>query len=538
MASKAHVSFGTEARALALGAALLPAACTSAVDVDVQLVDPCNQSAVQMADFLKFEPRGEGIDSFGLSTTVDVASGSTPAIQIPLASDFQLVVTGFEGDLDGDPIAIGVSAKRDLTTAKDAVSIRVPFPLVDAFYKTTDLETPGECSKLNVGRYGATATYLPDNGKVLVVGGANLVQGTLVYTRVVELYDPDTGKFLPVQELKSGGARAFHTATLLADGRVLIAGGEALVSLARESIKSALIVDARDPNNVTIEETGVMRNARTGHVAARLSDGRVVIAGGRVINSASNRPADQTYLSSIELFDPDRGAFTVLTDGVGQAIELSQARYGHTGTLLKTGFDVMITGGMGASGPVRTIDVVRVQGDTVSVVTSQGSIGTGAIFHAAALAQNGAVLLSGGYDRVEDAEPTTGQPVSPSSTVEMWEFRDSTGELVRACAGAMSAGRGRHTVSIVGRKAVFIGGRGDDGSPLASSEIATLSSTGSCFSGTPVAQTMTDPRAEHSVAELESSGELLVVGGRQLEGGDPFGRSIDGAEVFSPRRDP
>lgn len=524
----------------ALGA-LVASGCSSTVDIGVEIVNPCNQDAVATVDYLKFEPRGEGIDTFGLTTIVDATSGSAPSINIPLASDFQLVVTGHRGDPDSAPVAIGVSAVRDLTGAQGQISIRVPFALVDTFYKTTDLEAvdsedpAGRCSALQVSRYGATATFLPDNRRVLIVGGANLKDQTLVYTRAVELYDPVTGRFDLVNELRSGGARAFHTATLLADGRVLIAGGEALVSLARESLKSALIIDARDPADVTITETGIMRQARTGHVAARLSDGRVVLAGGKIINNASAAPEAQTYLSSIEIFDPELGAFTNPTNEASQAVELGAARYAHSGTLLKTGFDILIAGGMNQTGPVLGLEVIHVDGGAVSIKGSSATLGVGPMFHAADLAQNGAVLLSGGYGTVADA--SSDNPINPSSSVEMWEYRDATGEIVQQCQASMMQARGKHTVSMFGRRAVFIGGRDAVGAPIASTEVATLTLGSSCFAAAPQGQMMTDPRSEHAVTELESSGELLVVGGRQQDG-SPFGKSIDGAEVFSPAREP
>jgi hypothetical protein len=79
---------------------MLATACSSAVEVDVELVDPCNQEAVTSVDFLKFEPRGSGVDSAGLTTIQAVGDGSTQAIPIPLVADFQLVATGHQGSFE------------------------------------------------------------------------------------------------------------------------------------------------------------------------------------------------------------------------------------------------------------------------------------------------------------------------------------------------------------------------------------------------------------------------------------------------------
>lgn len=77
---------------------------------------------------------------------------------------------------------------------------------------------------LNLGRTAHTATVVP-NGKVLVVAG---VFGPLRsdYTATTELYDPATGSWAFTGSLNN--ARYSHTATLLAEGRVLVAGGLAL----------------------------------------------------------------------------------------------------------------------------------------------------------------------------------------------------------------------------------------------------------------------------------------------------------------------
>jgi hypothetical protein len=73
-------------------------------------------------------------------------------------------------------------------------------------------------------RTGQTATLLP-NGRVLIVGGADADDDTLA-TNVLasaELYDPATGSFSPAGSMATG--RQYQSATLLPDGRVLIAGG-------------------------------------------------------------------------------------------------------------------------------------------------------------------------------------------------------------------------------------------------------------------------------------------------------------------------
>jgi hypothetical protein len=442
-------------------------------------------------------------------------------------------------DPNAPPSAIGESEKKDLRNQKNAVLIQVPFALVDSFYKTTNLQSPTDCSTLNTGRFGATATYLPDSARVLIVGGANIMDDgtgpTLSYPREIEMYNPTTGGFDHVADFHSGGARAYHTATLLSDGRVLIAGGEALVQSAPAALKSALIIDPRDPSNVTVSDTGiVMQQERSHHVAALLADGRVVLAGGVVTGQMT-----QPFLSSIEVFDPSTGMFGLAMDQSGLPVALSAARSGHSGVLLKSGYDLMVSGGMNSDGPVLGIDVVRMgqSGGPASLVKSTDMIGVGAVYHAAGMAEDGTVLLSGGYTTVADASPSSGLPLHSSPNVEIWQFDGDAMTISKVCSANMSTGRGFHTLSMIGRRVLFVGGRGPDGLPLASGEIAELLGAGAnCFATQSKVNAMTDARTEHSSATLET-GEILVVGGKQQGASDPFGHSITSSEIYSPARD-
>jgi D-alanyl-D-alanine carboxypeptidase len=91
--------------------------------------------------------------------------------------------------------------------------------------------------------------------------------------------------------------REGHTATLLSDGRVLIAGG------GDPSLASA---DLYDPATGKFSPTGSLATARTIHTATLLADGRVLIAGGEPDNSMLSGP----FLASAEIYDPKTGKFS------------------------------------------------------------------------------------------------------------------------------------------------------------------------------------------------------------------------------------
>lgn len=147
-------------------------------------------------------------------------------------------------------------------------------------------------------RSGHTATLL-DDGKVLVVGG---IWGRIYYPSILpELYDPATGTFTafgtdPVQRL-------LHTATLLRNGKVLVAGGLAYDNMGMRTTATALLYD---PATRTFTPTGSLLAPRAFHEATLLSDGRVLITGGN--DWSSGDP-----YASTEIYDPATGTFSAST---------------------------------------------------------------------------------------------------------------------------------------------------------------------------------------------------------------------------------
>ena len=128
---------------------------------------------------------------------------------------------------------------------------------------------------MGLARLQHTATLLP-NGKVLVVGGGDgpdLIDGYWVVDQA-ELFDPTTGSFSSAGVI----SRDSHTATLLLDGDVLLAGGETGWS-DRFPIVSGT-ADLEKATSGLFEPTGSMAIGREAHAATLLSDGRVLIAGG------------------------------------------------------------------------------------------------------------------------------------------------------------------------------------------------------------------------------------------------------------------
>lgn len=212
---------------------------------------------------------------------------------------------------------------------------------------------------------GGTATSL-DGGLVLVAGG----QFPAVAT--VEKYDPATERWATVASMTT--ARRGHTATRLADGRVLIAGGVTCCDSAGEGFAST--AEIYDPRTDIFQATGSLVNARGFHAATLLADGRVLLTGGFVAT-------DDSATASAEIYDPATGRFAAA--GTMQA-----ARSVHSAVLLTDG-RVLVVGGLQAT---TVTDIFDPQTGT----WSPGPTPAPAVAATATLLRNGKVLVFGGQD--------------------------------------------------------------------------------------------------------------------------------------------
>jgi hypothetical protein len=170
------------------------------------------------------------------------------------------------------------------------------------------------------------STTLLTNGKVLIAGGGAEIAGWPVWDSA-ELYDPLTGTFALTGSMTT--PRAGHTATLLPDGKVLIAGGNASSGYGSTDVVAS--AELYDLSTGTFTATGAMTMPRSGHTATLLSTGKILITGG----ASTNHPGAEG--STAELYDPLRGTFS----GTGS---MAAARTDHVAVLLANG-KVLIAGG-------------------------------------------------------------------------------------------------------------------------------------------------------------------------------------------------
>ncbi len=129
---------------------------------------------------------------------------------------------------------------------------------------------------------------------VLVAGGFD---STFNASASAELYDPASGTWTATGNLNT--ARAFHTATLLPNGMVLVAGGHDGPTFAPSDVLSS--AELYDPASGTWTVTGSLNTARYLHTATLLPNGMVLVAGGITGFNA---------FASAELYDPASGTWT------------------------------------------------------------------------------------------------------------------------------------------------------------------------------------------------------------------------------------
>jgi hypothetical protein len=137
-----------------------------------------------------------------------------------------------------------------------------------------------------------------------------------------ETFDPSTGQFTAAGMMTT--QRDWQTASLLASGKVLVAGGES-------ASQTDATADLFDPSSGSFAVTGNMTEPRFYHDASTLNDGTVLISGGMDIGTSSIAKA------TAEIYDPTATAFTPTGS-------MNAARAWHTSTVLQNG-KVLITGG-------------------------------------------------------------------------------------------------------------------------------------------------------------------------------------------------
>ena len=254
----------------------------------------------------------------------------------------------------GDTATVLNSGK--ILIAGGADSTGTPTNTAEVFDPVTNT-TIATANNMGSPRMFHSATLLSD-GTVLLAGGASDSSANL--TASADIYDPDLNSFSPTGSMAT--TRAGHASVLLNSGDVLITGGA--VSKTSGGLTAANSAEIFDPVHRTFNAVGnSMNDTRSFHTATLLGNGTVLLAGGfGYFSDASVNTSSHTLfgllgsdLSSAEIFDPSASTFTCVEGSMVRAGQVCGAamhvgRGAHTATFLATGplaGQVLIAGGIG-----------------------------------------------------------------------------------------------------------------------------------------------------------------------------------------------
>jgi len=337
---------------------------------------------------------------------------------------------------------------------------------------------------LGVAQSGQTATLLP-NGKVLIAAGG---------TPNAELYNPATRSFAPTAKMPLAVSDA--TATLLPNGKVLVAGGV-------HGFRQVTNAELYDPATGSWAATGAMNVARSGQTATLLPNGQVLVAGGGCNGSGYGCDAGsfEAALRSAELYDPATGTWA-------KTGSMKDGREDFTASLLKNG-QVLAVGGFNNCDDdfCSDISTAELYNPATGKWAQTGSMQGAREQQSATLLNNGDVLVAGGLNE-------GGFCCSQFEYSSAELFNPATGTW--APTASMAANHAGQAAAVLPNGWVLVAGGG--------TSVAEIYEPGPALWVSPGA--MSTART-HPTATLLPNGRVLVAGGD-----GPDGQPLTTAEEF------
>lgn len=388
---------------------------------------------------------------------------------------------------------------------------RVFLRQVNGWSQIVSATDPTTCQSMRVARAAHTATLLP-SGKVFIAGGYNYKPANPNREALTdaEIFDPSTGAFIKAQDLSftTGNdavtkvPKAFHTATLLKTGQVLLWGGESyqvILGVNVVSPKSDVLIydDTKTVKYGTLQRMTPAPIPRTQHRAVIDRNGRVLIIGGLRFNTSGSGPR-LVPVNEVEWSDAENGGLPQLVDGLTvRRVDASAAAVGNgefiavaggtDGTMLRDdivffgwngtafaqvpqqasprlatpgrrsgaavsfrdGADMLILGGYNDATAVKPVASSEIVQSNVATVARGADVGTRGDI-CAVLMKDGAVLTIGG--RTADA---TGMNVRSDNTVVVVR-PDGRGGTMALGAPNLALGRYQHTCTLLNDGSVLV----------------------------------------------------------------------------------
>ncbi len=401
--------------------------------------------------------------------------------------------------------------KRDATLSRCLMTL-----LLATCASSGAADTWHQAAPLFASRYHHAATMLLD-GRILVAGGIGEGGETLASA---EIFDPESGRWESTGSLSKERSR--FTATLLPSGKVLVVGGRA-----NDDLNTA---ELYDPVQGTWSDAGSVGEPRRRHTATLLASGEVLVVGGY---------GDGQYRSTVMLYSPaDGGSWQPLAS-------LAEPRREHTATLLASG-KVLVGGGRGSLGAKSSFELFDPAHPENGWERFEHQPARAR--HSATLLPSGNVLVGGGEGEetsVEVYDPGTGGWSSLTSTSLSYaghtatllpsgnvllagkmgtELYDPAGSSVEV---PLELPRTNHTATLLPSGDLLVVGGEDPSDFEAMSDVRILTAESP---SDPLASSGTLATSRHRhAATLLSTGAVLVAGGE-----DDSGNKLGSIEVYAP----
>lgn len=467
------------------------------------------------------------ISGDGIAAPIEVTSLATARQltlpPIPVGKNRVVEVRAFNGEPRGGVL---VSLGRTLAFEVPEVPLALSQDLTVFLRPKSSLMpvslsiSPQSCSRMGWPHAGHTATVLRD-GKVMIAGGYELDgAGARVASIHAELFDPTTGGFSDLPDLAYPDAqqqpvqspRAFHTGTAVDLGRkVLLAGGETYAAGAAQPLGDALLYDPQARTYQLVP----MNAARTQHGAALDNGGRVLLVGGYGTGKA--------FADTLEWFDAARTLFTPVP-----VLSLGRVQMGVSA--VQSGQYIAVAGGSsgtGVSTEVRLYTFFSGSGtNTYSLLTTQQMLEPRRSLALAVVGDPARLVALGGYGTLSEA------PLAPLASTEVIatapQFQVSSGPNITIARGDACA------VSLADGRVLVSGGRAPNFNQVSHSmdnvELVVQPSSGGPPSvlGLP---SLPAPRYWHTCTALPDGTVLLTGGVNEQESGMEI---LKDAYIFTP----
>jgi N-acetylneuraminic acid mutarotase len=234
---------------------------------------------------------------------------------------------------------------------------------------------------LNEPRISHAAVVLND-GRVLVTGGQSDPEN---YLATCELYDPAANKWEMVGQMSE--VRATHHLRLMKDGTPLVIGGGTDTSATRR-------VEKFDIQEKVWKPVAPMFEPRWGFASAVLDDGRIVVAGGRILaqKGAAFAEDQMVILRSVEVYDPDANQWNALPPmNIPRSIGIPNV------ALIKLPDGrLLFNGGESYPAPYQGINSVEYFDPSTTTWSMAAPMRIGRSYHASILLACGEILTAGG----------------------------------------------------------------------------------------------------------------------------------------------